>query len=204
MKNGLVIWNVLLTLLCGYLLIAQFSKKDKKGTTTKGSVVSSTADSASNLKAGSIAYFEMDSIEAHFEMVKDVQAEIQSKEKEYSNDLAQLDASYRKKIQGYQEKGTSMTQDEYQKAQIDLKQTEDYLKGRKQEIDQNFQDFVTKRNLSLKKEIEDFIALYNKDKNYAYIVVYEPGLFYYKDTAYNITAEVIKGLNEMHAAKKKK
>ncbi|MEI9908824.1 MAG: OmpH family outer membrane protein [Bacteroidota bacterium] len=54
----------------------------------------------------------------------------------------------------------------------------------------------------LKTKIEEFLKEYNKTKNYSYIIVYEQGLFYYKDTAYNITADVIKGLNEMYKSKK--
>lgn len=203
MKNGLVIWNILLTLLSGYLLISQFTKK-KTATPVDSRSVRSNDTTILNTSPASIAYFEMDSVEAHFQMVKDVQSEIQSKEKEYSNNLAGLDATYKKKVMGYQGRGNSMTPDEIQKAQIDLKQTEDYLKDRKQEFDQGFQEFVTRKNLSLKKKIEEFIALYNKDRKYSYIMVYEPGLFYYKDTSYNITAEVIKGLNESYAIENKK
>lgn len=197
MKNGLVIWNVLLTGIAGYLLFAQLNKK------TAGTQVGQAAgkDIAAGANSCRIAYFEMDSIEAHYDMVKDVQAEIQNKEKEYSNGLSQLDLTYRKRIQEYQQKGSSMTQADYEKAQMDLKQLEDRLKGTKQDLDQQYQDFVQRRNLSLKKKIEEFIAEYNKNREYTYIVVYEPGLFYYKDTAYNITPQVIKGLNEAYKKK---
>jgi len=41
-------------------------------------------------------------------------------------------------------------------------------------------------NLGVKKAIEDFLAEYNKTRNYSYIVSYEQGLFYFKDTADNI------------------
>jgi outer membrane protein len=191
MKNGLVIWNVVLTLIAGYLLIVHFNKKTGSAATRHA-----TNDSSASQNSGRIAYFEMDSVEAHYEKVKDVQAEIQNQEKEYSNGLAQLDLTYRKKIQEYQQKGSSMTQADYEKAQMDLKQLEDRLKVTKQDLDQKYQDFVQRRNLSLKKNIEDYIGKYNQDRKYSYIFVYEPGLFYYKDTLYNITSDVVKGLNE--------
>jgi outer membrane protein len=191
MKNGLVIWNVVLTLIVGYLLFVQFNNKKPGSTGAKHAVNDSSAQNSVR-----IAYFEMDSVEAHYEKVKDVQAEIQNQEKEYSNGLAQLDLTYRKKIQEYQQKGSSMTQADYEKAQMDLKQLEDRLKVTKQDLDQKYQDFVQRRNLSLKKNIEDYIGKYNQDRKYSYIFVYEPGLFYYKDTLYNITSDVVKGLNE--------
>ena len=95
-----------------------------------------------------------------------------------------------------------MNQDDYEKAKIDLKQLEDQLKGQKQVLDQEYQDFVMHRQLKLKSTIEDFLKEYNKTQSYSYVVAYEQGLFYYKDTAYNITEDVIKGLNEMYKNKK--
>lgn len=200
MKNGLVIWNILLTAIAGYLLFAQMRTKKTNDATFKAIA----GDTAAVNQPTRIAYFEMDSIEAHYEMVKDVQAEIQVQEKQYSNELAGLDMQYQKKIQQYRNLGDAMTQDDYQKMQVDLKRTEDYLKGQKQEMDQRYQVFITQRNLSLKKKIEDFIAKYNSTRNYTYILAYEPGLFYYRDTAYNITSDVIKGLNEDYKTEKKK
>lgn len=196
MKNGILVWNVVLTLVAGYLLYLHFAKPSAGP--TKG--VSSVQPSGpSNFR---IAYFEMDSVENNFDMVKDVKAEISKKEEEYSNGLNQLDATYRKKVQDYQAKGSQMTQQDYEKAQVDLKQTEESLKGRKQVLDQQYQDFVTRRNVSLKQKIEDYIAEFNKDKRYSYIVASDQGFFYYKDSVYDVTAEVIKGLNESYKGKK--
>lgn len=196
MKNGLLVWNIVLTLLVGYLLFAQLNKKGAVVNNNK----SAGKDSGAVNTGFRIAYFEMDSIENHFSMVKDIKAEIAKKDEEYSNSLTQLDATYRNKIQEYQqkEKSGTMVQADYEKAQIDLRQLEDRLKNRKQELDQQYQDFVMRKNLGVKKKIEDFLTEYNKTKGYSYIVVYEQGLFYYKDSAYNITADVIKGLNEQY------
>ncbi len=200
MKNGLLIWNVLLTLVAGYLLIAHFSNKGNKMTASK----QSTKDSLSVNSSFRIAYFEMDSVENHFDMVKDVKAEISKKDEEYTNSLSQLEYTYQNKIREYQqkEKSGTMVQADYEKAQIDIRQLEDRLKNRKQELDQQYQDFVMRRNLSVKKKIEDFLTEYNKTKSYSYIVAYEQGLFYFKDTVYNITNDVIKGLNEEYKKKK--
>lgn len=200
MKNGLLVWNIVLTLLVGYLLFAQLNKK---GNVVAGNKNVSRDSNVAN--AGfRIAYFEMDSIETHFTMVKDIKAEIAKKDEEYSNSLNQLDATYKNKILEYQqkEKAGTMVQADYEKAQVDLRQLEDRLKNRKQELDQQYQDFVMRKNLGVKKKIEDFLTEYNKTQGYSYIVAYEQGLFYYKDTTYNITSEVIKGLNEEYKNKK--
>ncbi len=201
MKNGLVIWNVLLTIVAGYLLFAQFNKKEGNSNGSKRSV----NDSLSVAIPFRIAYFEMDSVQNNTSLVKDVQAEIEKKEKELSTQLSQLQYSYESKIQEYQqkEKAGTMTQADYEKAQVDVRQLENRIKNRKQEMDQQYQEFMMRSQLNLKKTIEDFIAEYNKSKTYSYIVAYEQGLFYYKDTIYDITEDVVKGLNEQYKKKKK-
>ena len=200
MKNGLLAWNVVLTIIAGYLLISHFSRKsDKVDSATKVSGKSHSADTSSFR----IAYFEMDSIESNLDMVKAVKAEIAKKDEEYNYGLGQIDFTYQKKLQEYQAKSSTMTQADYEKAQADVRQLEQTLKTRKQELDQQYQAFVMQRNLSVKKKIEDFLARYNKDGKYSYIVAYEQGLFYYKDTAYNITNDVIHGLNLEYKNEKK-
>ena len=200
MKNGLLAWNVVLTIIVGYLLISHFSRKsDKVDSATKVSGKSRSADTSSFR----IAYFEMDSIENNLDMVKAVKAEIAKKDEEYNYGLGQIDFTYQKKLQEYQAKSSTMTQADYEKAQADVRQLEQTLKTRKQELDQQYQAFVMQRNLSVKKKIEDFLARYNKDGKYSYIVAYEQGLFYYKDTAYNITNDLIRGLNLEYKSEKK-
>ncbi|MGK2860968.1 MAG: OmpH family outer membrane protein [Chitinophagaceae bacterium] len=201
MKNGLVIWNVLLTIIAGYLLFAQLNKKENNSKGSKRSVT----DSLSATSPFRIAYFEMDSVQNNTSLVKDVQAEIEKKEKEFSTQLSQLQYSYESKIQEYQqkEKAGTMTQADYEKAQTDVRQLENRIKNRKQEMDQQYQEFMMRSQLNLKKTIENFIADYNKSKTYSYIVAYEQGLFYYKDTIYDITEDVVKGLNELYKKKKK-
>jgi outer membrane protein len=200
MKNGLLVWNVILTLVAGYLLYSHFSKKGKSVVAARDTI----KDSISNNKPFRIAYFEMDSVQANTFLVKDVQAEIEKREKEYTGQLSQHEYAYRNKLQEYQqkEKAGTMVQADYEKAQIDLKQLEDRLKNKRQELDQQYQDFVMRSQLSLKKSIEEFVTKYNEAKQYSYIVSYEQGLFYYKDTIYNITADLVKGLNDEYKSKK--
>ena len=200
MKNGLLAWNLVLTIIAGFLLISHFSKKSDK---VDGAGKVSSKDHSKDSSSFRIAYFEMDSIENNFDMVKAVKAEIAKKDEEYNYGLGQLDYTYQKRLSEYQGKGPTMTQADVEKAQADMHQLEQTLKGQKQDLDQKYQAFVMQRNLSVKKKIEDFLARYNKDRKYSYIVAYEQGLFYYKDTAYNITNDLIRGLNLEYKSEKK-
>src|SRR4026207_1583937 len=92
MKNGLMAWNIVLTLAVGGLAILYFTGKKSTTSHTKNNVSDTAASTHTRFR---IAYFEMDSIEANFRMVKDVKAEINKKELEYSNKLDQIDQTYR-------------------------------------------------------------------------------------------------------------
>lgn len=197
MKNALLIWNVLLTLLTGYLLFQQFGGSGKKQTATQNSANAE----AQNFR---IAYFEMDSIENNFDKVKDVKKEIADKDAYYNTELAKLEARLNRKKQSYQQQSSTMTEQDYNNAMIDLQRLEKTLAGEKQLLDNDYQDFIFRRNLAVRKEIEDYIAKYNQDKGYSYVISYEPGLFYYRDTLYNITADLVKGLNETYKTNKDK
>jgi Outer membrane protein len=199
MKNGLLAWNVALTLIAGYLLYLQFNGKSKNSADHRVAA----GDSAVHTPFR-IAYFEMDSVESNYAMVKDIKAEISKKDEEFSGSLNRLENKYRNKYLEYQqkEKAGTMVQADYERAQVELRKLEEELRNTKQDLDQKYQDFVMRKNLGVKKRIEDFLAEYNKAKGYTYIMAFEPGLFYYKDTLYNITGDVIRGLNEDYKNKK--
>ena len=192
-----MIWNVVLSVVAAVLLFFQFGPKKNRSNAAK-SAVTDTA----NKGPFRIAYFEMDSVEANFNVVKDVKAEINTKDNEYNNNLAKLDDIYKKRFNELSSKQQQMTQEQLENAQNELRDLGEKLKAQKQDLDQQYQQFVMQRNLDVKKKIEDYLKEYNKNHNYSYIISYEQGLFYFRDTAYNITGDVIKGLNEYYRNKK--
>ena len=200
MKNGLLIWNVLLTLTTGYLLITHFGAKKSSSSGTKVS----SADTAGMNKSFRIAYFEMDSIATNFNMVKDLKTEMSKREDAMTSELDRMGKNLQQKYNFYQNQAQSGTMNETQSqtATQEIKTLDEQIKNKKQELDQNYGDFVSRRQTEIKTMIENFLKEYNKTKGYSYIVSYEQGLFYYKDTVYNITADVIKGLNEGYKSKK--
>ncbi len=202
MKNGLLVWNVMLTVVAGYLLYTHFNA-DKKTATGEKKETGATATVNRDFR---IAYFEMDSVEANFAMVKDVKAELSKKEEAMNSEMERMGKNLQEKynyFQGQAQAGT-LTEAQKQAAGQELKNLDDQMKNRKQSLDQEYSDFVMRRMKDVKTKIEDFLKEYNKEKNYSYIVSYEQGLFYYKDSVYNITADVIKGLNGIYKPGSKK
>lgn len=198
MKYGLYLFNGVLLILIAVLFYLHFSgRQDKKIVNDK--TVAAEAQEEGICK---IAYFEMDSLENSFAMVKDVKAELSRKEDAINNELSKLEKSYRNKIAQYQAQGATMTQVQSENAQRDVMQMQQQMQSKKQALDQEYQEFYMRRMKDVKTKIEEFLKDYNKDKEYAYIVAYEPGLFYYRDTVYNITADLVRGLNNTYVKKK--
>ena len=198
MKNGLLILNGLLLIAVGVLFYLHFSKP-------KAVVPAATVTSAKDTHGGAIAYFEMDSLEASFAMVKDVKAELSKREEAVNNELRRMEQSYKSKAQQYQNQAATMSQVQSEMATRDMMQLQQNLQARKQTLDNEFQDYYMRRMKEVKTKIEDYLKQYNRQKGYSYIFAYDPGLFYYKDSVHNITADLIKGLNAGYspAARKK-
>jgi outer membrane protein len=83
------------------------------------------------------------------------------------------------------------------------KMDQDYRR-REAQLQDQLQSHQMEMTKLMRKQIEDFLAEYNKEKGYAYIFSYEPGfIMYYRDSAYNVTGDVINGLNNKYTPKKK-
>jgi outer membrane protein len=68
-------------------------------------------------------------------------------------------------------------------------------------LDKDLFDLTNTMKKNVLKKVQDFLAEYNKDKRFDYILSYEPGFMFYKDESLNITDDVVKGLNEMDKKK---
>jgi outer membrane protein len=198
MKNGILILNAVLLVLVGVLFYLHFSSNSNK-TTVKKSDTKTAQNTTPDFK---IAYFEMDSLESSFAMVKDVKSELGKKEESINGELERLERTYRNKAAQYQSQAQTMTQVQSEMATRDMMQLQQNMQSRKQQLDQEYQDFYMRKMKDVKTRIEDYLKQYNAQKGYTYIFAYEPGLFYYRDTTYNITADVVKGLNDQYKKKK--
>lgn len=201
MKNGLLIWNVILTLAAGYLLISHFSG-GKSNDPKTGSSVADTLKHNTNFR---IAFFEMDSVEANFGMVKQVKSELSAKEQAINDEMDRMGKEIQQRYAYYQNKQASgnLSDEEKETANIEISTMSDKMKSRKSQLDQEYFEMNTKKQNEIKSKIQEFVNEYNKDRKYSFIVSDDPGLFYYLDSAYNITPDVIKGLNNLYKSSKK-
>ena len=202
MKNGLLIWNVILSLGLGFLLIMQFGSKKGKASGVKKSGADSSVAANQQFR---MAYFEMDSVAANFDMVKELKTELSSKEDVINTEMTNRTKAIQQKYNYYQNLAQAGNLSDVQSdaASKEMKVMDEDMKNRKQQLDQDYNNYMMTKQNEIKTKIEDFLKEYNKSKGFSYIVSYEQGLFYFRDTAYNITADVVKGLNEKYKPGKK-
>jgi outer membrane protein len=195
MKNINTILNVVLGIAVAILFYFQFSG-------TKSSVATgSKAVAAGDFR---IAYFEIDSVESQFNYYKEVSNSIQAKAQQNNNELNQLKEVFASKYQELQKNGQRMSEAEVNARQQELQQMDKTFKSKEQMMNNEMQDESMKKLQDVKKKITDYLAEYNKVKGYAFILGNNSDMLsmYYKDTAYDITSDLVKGLNELYKAKK--
>ena len=164
-------------------------KVDEKSQTTEA------ADSG--LK---IAYIEVDSIMSQYEFCKEYTLILQKKStniqntiNQKGNNLQAAAANFQQKIQqnAYTREQAEAISNNPQKQQADLQALQNRLGN-------EFQAETEKFNNALRDSIQHFLAKYNKDKKYALILSKAGDNILYADKGYDITNEVIAGLNKAY------
>ncbi len=151
---------------------------------------------------GKIAYFEIDSIENNYEFFKEVKTALELKNQDNAKVLNGLKNDYISRVQDLQKYGQSLSQAEVANRQQDIVKLEKNYSAKEQQLTAEMQEESYKRTQEIRKKIEDFLKGYNKDNKFAYIISNNPDLLYYKDTAFDITKDIIKGLNADYKPKK--
>jgi outer membrane protein len=199
MKNGLLIFNVILLILVGVLFYLHFSSNGNKEKRVLSQSTLKTDPAGNDFR---IAYFELDSITNSFSMVKDIKNDLNREEEKMNGEMNQWQKRYNDKLQQYQSQAQQMNQVQSENANRDMLQMQETIRNKKQELDQKYQNLYMQKMQDVKIKIENFLKEYNKSKGYSYIFAYEPGFIYYRDTMFNITADLVKGLNEQYSKKK--
>lgn len=194
MKNSSLVINITLATAIAILFYLHFSSK-------KASVPASSSNASAAAGNFKIGYFEMDSIENHYEYFKEVRNALRSKEQDNSRQLADMKNTFAAKYQELQKSAQGMSQAELNGKQQELMQMEKTFQNKEQMLNQDLQNESFKRLQEVKKKIEDYLKEYNKDKGFSYIMTNAPDLVYLKDTAYNITTDLIAGLNSQYKKK---
>lgn len=197
MKQALLIINIILICLVGYLYFLQFGKKD-----VSKSLVASTITASGKMEKAKVAYIDMDSLQGNYIYYKKLKADFEKKQATANDEIAGMQKKYQTRAMQLQQKAAGMSQQEQEAAMQEINKMQQDLQARKQTIDNDLYNYNSKMKDDILQRIESFLKVYNKDGRFSYIFSYEPGFMFYKDSTLNITPDVINGLNEIAGEKK--
>jgi outer membrane protein len=130
-----------------------------------------------------------------------VRNQLKTKEQALTSELNQLKNGYMAEVNKFNQQAPSMSQEQGTATQQQLLQKQKRIQEREQAMGLDMQDATFKKMQEVNKTIEAFLKKYNADKGYSYILAYQPGTIYYKDSTYDITSDVLKGLNDAYKKK---
>lgn len=199
--------NCLINGLAALALIVLFSqcagKADTKTSTTAGEAT--TAAAPGNLK---IAYVEVDTLLSKYNFCIDLNEAMMKKEENIRLTLNQKAAALDKDQKEFQKKyennafiSPERAQQEYNRL---MKMQQD-LQALQNKLTNELATENQKNSLQLRDSINVFLKAYNKDKGYN-LILSNTGFdnLLYADSSFNITQEIIDGLNARYTSAAKK
>lgn len=147
-----------------------------------------------------IAYVEVDSIMTQYTFCKDYTEILQKKGQNIQNTLASKQRALEQAAANFQQKlqQNAYTREQAEGIQASLQKQAADLEGLNQRLSGEFQTETDKYNNALRDSIQHFLAKYNKDKKFSIILSKAGDNLLYADKAFDITSEVVAGLNKAY------
>ena len=147
-----------------------------------------------------IAFVEVDSIMSQYTFCKDYTEILQKKGQNIQNTLAAKQRSLQQAATNFQQKlqQNAYTREQAEGIQASLQKQGADLDALNQRLSNEFAAETEKYNNALRDSIQHFLAKYNKDKKYSMILSKAGDNLLYADKAFDITNEVVAGLNKAY------
>jgi outer membrane protein len=202
MKNVLPIVTAVLAVLVAVLFYLHFKNHSQIDKITD-KVTKQDTMASRPLK---IAYVDLDSIQEKYEYYRTKMSEFEKKKESADRELNSSFQKIENERVAFVQRGNAITQVEAESFQRDYTRKMQNLENQKRVMENQIQEDGIKTMEELRKRINDFLEEYNKTQGYSYIFSYSAGLnvLFYKDPVYNITDEVVAGLNDAYRRSKEK
>lgn len=147
-----------------------------------------------------IAYVEVDSIMTQYQFCKDYTAILTKKGQNIEKTINQKGQALQTAAANFQQKveQNAYTREQAQSIQASLQKQNADLQALQQRLGAEFQQEQAKYNEALHDSIAHFLKAYNSTKKYSIILSKSGDNLLYADKAYDITNEVIAGLNKAY------
>ncbi len=166
------------------------------------------ASNATNTVAGmKIAYVEVDSLMSQYIFCKEYTLILQKKSNNARNTLNQKGSQLQKAAANFQEKLQSngfASREEAERVQMALQRQQQDLQELQNRLGSELDAETAKFNEALRDSLQNFLKVYNKSKKYDLILSKAGDNILYAAKKYDITQDVINGLNKRYKSTLKK
>lgn len=208
---ALIFWNIVLSVLVGYALtrgksptqIEERSAEPALAEEPDTVIASSTRDSIA-LKDARIAFFNMDSIQENYTLVKESADRVRAEGKRLEGDLAREMQKAQGRYQELMQKDhTYSTQAQLQADQKELEDLQTRIQDMRMSSQDRIDELQIKMLSDISMEIEGYLEEYNKSAGFDYIFsIQSGGQIWVGNKGLDITGDILNGLNARHSAKK--
>ena len=187
-------------ILNGFLALAMillFAQCSNNQSTPSQTATPTAVGGSTNMK---IAYVEIDSLLTKYRFWNDLNELMIQKEENIRTTLnekaKELDREMREEFQRKLENNGFATRERAEQENLRLSQKQRDLQQLQEKLAADLQTENQKNSLQLRDSINSFLKIYNKTKGYS-LIISNTGFdnLLYADTAYNITQEIVEGLN---------
>jgi outer membrane protein len=208
MKNLSLILNGVLIIAVAILFYQVHSLKSlvapatetTPGTDVKPQIVASST----NLGDAKIAYVNTDSLNEHYEYIADFTKVLRGKKASLEAQMESMTIKFQNDYQAYQQSAQAgiAPPAELAKTEENLKRQQQDLANKEMQM-QNLGVELEEKNMDLNRNVKEYLQRYNNGK-FDYILSYSDMVptILLTNPKLNITADVLKGLNEEYKAKK--
>ncbi|MEN0055315.1 MAG: OmpH family outer membrane protein [Mucilaginibacter sp.] len=152
-----------------------------------------------------IVYVNSDSLLNKYDYFKDMSKRLEDKGKASQSDLQAKGQAFQREVAEYQKNAATLPADQRQATEQRLQRKQQELQGYSQNANAEFQNAQAGENTKLYDKIADFTKAYAKEKGYKLVLTYSKAnpTVLYGDASLDVTADVVKRLNEAYAKDKK-
>lgn len=189
--------NIFGTLALAAMTTLAFTSCNKQNSQAENKSESNTKAAPTSLK---IAYVEVDSIMSQYKFCKDYSLILQKKGQNIQSTLASKQQALQAAAANFQQKvqQNAYTREQAEAIQAGLQKQSADLQGLNQRLSNEFQVETEKYNAALRDSLRHFLNEYNKDKKYSLILSKAGDNLLYADKAFDITNDVVAGLNKAY------
>ena len=169
---------------------------------TGDKVASSTGASA---ESGATVFINQDTLLAKYDYFKDMTKRLDDKNKAAQNDVGSRQQAIQREIAEYQRSANTLSADQRSSTEQRLSREGQDFQAYKQNAGAQLQTDVTAEQTKFFDKVSDFVKQYAKEKGYKMVLTYQKGnaTLLYGDASLDVTADVVKRLNDAYAKEKK-